>query len=271
VDNAADAVICARLMRARIRADMQYRLSFWLRLASSSAVLFVDAFSTWALVHRFGSIGGWTLWPLAFLLGTVTTSFRLADGLIGGSIERCAELVRTGKLDSMLTRPVGVMWQLMGEGFAIRRVMQFFTVLPIMIVAVTHVDVEWGLGRIGILLLLLVNASVTFACIFVVSNTLSFWSPNTAEVANAFTYGGGTVAEYPIHVMDRWVRLITMSVVPVAFSVYIPSFLILRSVPNPLHITPLQSWLSLLTCIPMTIGARSIWHFALRRYRSTGS
>jgi ABC-2 type transport system permease protein len=268
---AIEALICTRLMRARVKADMQYRLSFWLRITSSSAVLFVDAFSTWVLVRRFGSIGGWTLWPLAFLLGTVTTSFRLADGLIGGSIERCSELVRSGKLDSMLTRPVGVLWQLIGEGFAIRRVMQFFTVLPIMIVALINVDVDWSIARAGVFALLILNATITFASIFVISNTLSFWSPHTAEIANAFTYGGGTVAQYPLHVMDRWVRLITMSVVPVAFAVYLPSFLVLRRVPNPLHVTPLQSWLSMLACIPMALAARTIWRFALRKYRSTGS
>jgi ABC-2 type transport system permease protein len=124
--------------------------------------------------------------------------------------------------------------------------------------------------RVVVFLLMLANATVVFTSIFVITNSLSFWSPGTVEIANAFTYGGSTVAQYPIHVMDRWVRLATVSLIPVAFAAYLPSFLLL-DVPNPLHVTSLESWLSLSAGIPLALLSRHIWFRALRHYRSTGS
>jgi ABC-type uncharacterized transport system permease subunit len=35
---------------------------------------------------------------------------------------------------------------------------------------------------------MLVNATAVFTSVFVIANALSFWSPGTTEVANAFTY-----------------------------------------------------------------------------------
>jgi ABC-2 type transport system permease protein len=120
--------ICLQMMRARAVADMQYRLSFALRLVAVAVALLGDVFAIWAIEHRFGSIGGWSLGPLLFLLGVVLVSFRIADAFVGGAIERCAELVRTGRLDSMMIRPVGVLWQILGDAFAVRRVIQLLTV-----------------------------------------------------------------------------------------------------------------------------------------------
>ncbi len=264
------AAICLRMMRARTTADMQYRLSFWLRVVSAAIAMLGDVFAVWAIQHRFGSIGGWTLSPLLFLVGVVLVSFRLADAFVGGSVERCAELVRTGRLDSIMVRPVGVLWQIIGESFAIRRAIQLFTVTPILLIGIVRVDIDWNPARIAAFVFMMVNATLVFTSVFVITNALSFWSSGTVEIANAFTYGGGTVAQYPIHVMDRWVRMATVSVIPVAFAAYLPSFLLIDA-PNPLNVTPLQSWLSMCAGVPLILLARTIWRNALGHYRSTGS
>jgi ABC-2 type transport system permease protein len=267
----SSAAISGRMMWARTRADMQYRLSFVLRVTAAVLSLLGDLVVIWAFTHRFGSIGGWTLRPLLFTFGTSSLAFRLSDAFLGGAVERCAEVVRNGQLDSMLTRPVGVLWQLMGETFAIRRVMQLLAAVPLFVIGVSANDIEWTWLRIVAMVLMIANGALMFGALFTIVNTLSFWSPTTIEIANAFTYGGQTVAQYPLHVMDRWIRVLTFSVIPVAFAIYLPSFLILTDVPNPMHITSTQSWLSLLVGVPLAFVARWIWRAALRRYRSTGS
>jgi ABC-2 type transport system permease protein len=267
----------ARLMWARTRSDLQYRLSFSLRVGGAVITMLTDVVGLWALEHRFGAIGGWTLWPLLLLYGTASMSFRIGDAFIGGAVEQTAEYVRTGKLDTLLTRPVGVMTQLVGEAFAPRRIGQMLAAVPFFALGLIHCDIEWTPLRVAIAIAMVVNAVIVFTAIFTIANTLSFWSPNTVEVANAFTYGGQTASQYPIHVMDRWVRGITLSIVPVAFAVYLPSFLLLSSsgqsngAPNPLGITTLHSSLSLLACIPLALLAAFIWRTALRTYQSTGS
>jgi ABC-2 type transport system permease protein len=263
--------ITARIMWARTRADMQYRLSFALRIAAGCVSLLGDVFVLWALERRFGSIGGWTIGPLMFLYGTSSLAFRISDAFLGGAVEKSGELVRTGELDSMLTRPVGLLWQLAGEGFAVRRVFQLLSVIPFLVLGLTYSDIDWSLLTVGALMVIVVNATVVFGSIFTIVNTLSFWSPNTTEIGNAFTYGGATAAQFPLHVLDGWIRAITFSVVPVAFPVYVPSFLVLEGVPNPLGINDPQGLLSLLTGIPLALCARVVWRAGVRHYGSTGS
>jgi ABC-2 type transport system permease protein len=258
------------MMRARAVADMQYRLSFWLRIVAAAIALLGDVFAVWALEHRFGSIGGWTFGPLLFLLGVVLVAFRLADAFIGGAVERCAELVRTGRLDSFMVRPVGVLWQILGESFAVRRAIQLLTVTPVLAIGLSTAQIDWSPSRVVAFVLMMVNATAVFASIFVIANTLSFWSPGTTEIANAFTYGGSTAAQYPAHAMDRWVRVGTLSVLPVALTAYVPSYLFLAA-PNPLGVTELQSWLAMFTGVPAVLLARFSWVYGLNHYRSTGS
>jgi ABC-2 type transport system permease protein len=268
------ARILFRLIWAQTRSDMQYRVSFVLRVLGSVLVLLADVALIWMFADRFGSIGGWELDPLLFIYGVSAFAFRLSDAFLGGAIERSAELIRTGKLDAMLTKPAGILLQLIGEGFAIRRVMQLIAVTPFFVIGIVSAPSSWTLGQVGIMVLMTVNATLTFGAIFTIANTLNFWAPTATEVANGFTYGGQTAAQYPLHVLDRWVRVLTLSIVPIAFAVYLPAFLILRggeSVPNPLGVSAWQSWLSLTVGVLTTLLARSVWRAALRRYRSTGS
>ena len=258
------------MMRARQRADMQYRLSFALRLVGAAGQLPLEVVAIWALVHRFGSVGGWTLGPLTFLLGVSGFAFRAADAFIGGSTERCAEMIRTGRLDVLLVRPAGLLWQIMGDAFAVRRLMQLATMIPIAILGIARCGIEWTPLRGFILSAVIVNSAAVFAAIFVLVNCISFWAPTSQEIGNAFTYGGAQMARYPIHIFDGWVRIISITFIPVAVTVYLPSFLLFDA-PNPLGVTWWQSSLALASGVPLVLAASVMWRIAIRHYRSTGS
>ena len=262
--------LCARMMRARQRADMQYRLSFALRLVASSAQQILEFVAVWALVNRFGTIGGWGFGPLLFLLGVSGVAFRVGDAFVGGSIERCAEMIRTGRLDVLLVRPLGLLWQVMGDAFAVRRLMQLATMVPFAVVGVARAGIDWTPLRVLILVVVVVNATMVFTSIFVMVNCLSFWAPTSQEISNAFTYGGAQLAKYPIHLFDGWIRVISISLLPVGVTVYLPSFLLFDA-PNPLGVTWWQSSLALTAGIPLAGAASAVWRFAVNRYQSTGS
>ena len=266
----ASLALCARMMRARQRADMQYRLSFVLRIIAASAQLILEFLAVWALVHRFGTVGGWGFGPLLFLVGVSGVAFRVGDAFVGGSIERCAEMIRTGRLDVLLVRPLGLLWQVMGDAFAVRRLMQLATMVPLAAIGVAQAGIEWTPLRVLILAVVFVNATAVFTSIFVMVNCLSFWAPTSQEIGNAFTYGGAQMAKYPIHLFDGWIRVISISVLPVGVTVYLPSFLLFDA-PNPLGVTWWQSSLALAAGIPLAGAASAVWRFAVSRYQSTGS
>ncbi len=249
---------------------MQYRLSFVLRIVAASAQLLLEFVAVWALVRRFGTVGGWRFGPLLFLLGVSGMTFRLSDAIVGGSVERCAEMVRTGRLDVLLVRPLGLLWQVIGDAFAVRRLMQLATMVPFAVIGVAHAGIHWTPLRALILAVVVVNSTAVFTSVFVIVNCLGFWAPTSQEIGNAFTYGGAQMAKYPIHLFDGWVRVISLSLIPVGVTVYLPSFLLFDA-PNPLGVMWWQSSLALASGMPLAFAASAVWRFAVNHYQSTGS
>ena len=68
-----------RLVGARIRAQMQYKVSFWMDLVGFGLVTGLE-FATIAILYgRFQSIGGWSIAEVALLYGMVSVAFSLAE------------------------------------------------------------------------------------------------------------------------------------------------------------------------------------------------
>jgi len=117
--------IYRRMVGARLRADWQYRTSFFLYLvgqtllAASGFAAVVVVFST---VDR---LAGWSGVEVAFLFGLSGLSFGLAD-FVFSPVEFCAKHIKEGTFDQFLIRPVGAMWQLLATEFALRRVGRIF-------------------------------------------------------------------------------------------------------------------------------------------------
>ena len=69
--------------------------------------------------------------------------------------------------------------------------------------------------------------AVIFFALFVGFSCVQFWTPDATEFANAFTYGGNTLTQYPLtHLPAEVVRALTF-VVPVAFVNWYPCLYIL--------------------------------------------
>src|SRR5260370_839394 len=67
------------------------------------------------------------------------------------------------------------------------------------------------------------GASVSvFAGLIVLRARATFWTIETLEVFNAFTYGGVTAAEYPMTIYASWFRKFFAFVVPRALVTYFP-------------------------------------------------
>ena len=73
--------------------------------------------------------------------------------------------------------------------------------------------------------LMLVAATVIFTAVFIALACIQFWTIDSAEVANAFTYGGNTVTQYPLTVFPSEVLKAMTFVVPLAFVNWYPSLL----------------------------------------------
>ena len=100
--------------------------------------------------------------------------------------------------------------------------------------------------------------------------TLAFWTVESLEAVNIFTYGGEAAAEYPMKVYAGWFRNFLIFVVPVGCVTYLPMLAAMGRA-DPLGA---PDWVLPLAPLPgfAFLGlALFVWRFGVRRYTSTGS
>lgn len=257
------------LAGARVRSELQYRASFASFVVAQAAVTSLDAVVIVVFFQNVNDMGGWTRSEVLYLYAVATVALGIADFVLG-SIEYLPQHVRTGTLDRLLVRPVGVLAQLLAEEFALRRVGRIVQASIVLAIAVATVDTSWTPARVAVAVAGCGGAVLTFGALFVLTSSISFWSPNTQEFANAFTYGGATVGEFPTHVFPSWLRWFFIGVVPAGGAVYLPAMYALDA-PNPLGVPAWVQIASPLVCLPVLAVAAGVWRLGLRRYESTGS
>ena len=261
--------VYAALVRAQIRAQTQYRLSFAFDLLFNVVITFVDTVTILVIFRITPVLGGFDL-PDALLLSALAgIAFALAD-LSVGNIERLPKYVREGLLDTVLVRPLGALSQLIVGDLSIRRIGRIVQGLGVLIVAVVLADVRFTPAVAAMLIIVPLAGAVTFAAIFVTGASLSFWLVEAGEVANAFTYGGRDFTLYPTTVYTGWFRRAFAYGLGFAAVIYFPTLAILGR-PDPLGTPTWLHWVAPGVAVVWCGVAWLAWRTGIRRYRSTGS
>lgn len=260
--------IYAKLYGSRVRSQLQYRLSFALQVVGMLGATFLDFLAILVLFSQLTSIGGWSLWDVAFLYGASYLPFKFADVFVG-KVERLGEWIRTGQMDSLLVRPLGTLGQTLTSDTDLKQIGGIVQAAAVFVVALAHTDVTWTPARLLAMAVMLVSGLVIFCSVWIGTNSAAFWLVNVREATNAFTYGGNFLTQYPLDIFAAWFRRLFAFVIPVAFVNYFPSLFILGK--------PSGTWPSFLrfasplVALLSAIAAALIWRAGIRRYTSTGS
>ena len=175
-----------------------------------------------------------------------------------------------GTLDAMLVRPVPLFVQVCADQFALRRIGRVAQGALVFGWSLTLVDVSWTPARLGVLASLLVFGTLIFGALFVLGAAFQFVSTDGSEAANAFTYGGNTLTQYPLTIYPAEAVKALTFVVPVAFVNWYPALFILDE-PDPFGLPSALQLSSPVAAAVLCLLAALAWHTGVRRYRSTGS
>lgn len=254
---------------ARVRADWQYRVSFVLFTATQFFITLLDFVLIAVLFGQVPRLDGWSLAEVAFLYGLSGVAFCISDVFIS-QVERVGLYVRTGRLDALLVRPLGALFQLSTEEFALRRFGKLLQAALVLVVSIGALDIAWTPARAGVLVMAIASGTVIFSAIWIGGVALTFWAVDAQEVVNSFTYGGNYATQYPLGVLAPWLRRLLTFVVPAAFVSYYPALYILGRDDT----LGLPSWARLMSPVAAVVSsvvARWLWAAGIRHYRSTGS
>ncbi len=257
------------LVGARIRADWQYRTSFLLFLLSQSLISAFDLAVIATLFSQVDLLGGWSGMEVALLFGLGGVAFGLSDLLVS-PVETSSHHIKAGSLDLFLLRPVPTLVHVSASEFALRRAGRMLQPALVLAVALVAAPIRWSPEAVLLVPVAIASGAVIFGAIWVITSSISFWTVESQEVANAFTYGGNLMVQYPLDVLAAWLRRLATFAVPLAFVAYLPAARLL-SRPHPLGLPGALAWASPAVAVAMAGAARAVWGLAIRHYRSTGS
>ncbi len=256
-----------RLISITLRSQMQYRLSFLADVLVTGGQVIIEFVSFAAAFTRFGSIGGWALGEVAFLYGLVEMAFATMDMVFSGfDPSFFSQQIRRGTFDQFLLRPASLTLQVFGSEFIARRLGRVGQGALVFALALYLHPVQWTPGKLLYFPLVYLSTFAFFGGLFVVGATFCFWTVESLEAMNIFTYGGSAMLSYPMHIYPEWLQRFFTFIIPGALLVYYPALYFLdKPYPAPLpFLAPLAGFgfLGL---------ALAFWQFGIRKYTSTGT
>jgi len=265
----AQLQVWRHLVGAKIRSGWQYRGSFWLFLLSQFLVMCLDFGVILAIFTKVDSLGGWSATEVALLYGLSGVAFGMADTFIS-AVENATTHIKAGTFDLFLLRPVSPLLHLTASEFELRRIGRVIQPAIVLVGALALVDTDWTAARVALVPITVAAGTVIFSAVWVATSALAFWTVESQEMGNAFTYGGNLATQYPLDVLGEWLRHLFTFVFPLAFVAYLPASEIVGK-PTPLDLPDWAVWASPIVAPLAGLVALAIWRTAIRHHQSTGS
>lgn len=259
-----------RLIRMQLRAQAQYKLNLLIDIVTNLLVTATEFLAVVIVFGPFPTLLGWHAGEVVLLYGMASVSFGLAE-LIGAGIDAFPEMIRRGEFDRVLLRPAGVLLQVVGSDFRLRRLGRiaqgiFALGLALHLLPAFH----WTPAKLALLPLAIASGAAIFVAILVLGATLCFWTVETTELVNILTYGGREMLSWPMNIYTQAMQRFFLFVIPLAFGSYVPTCYLLDR-PLPFGLPGVAAFASPLIAVVFALVAWSIWNVGVRHYQSTGS
>ena len=249
---------------ASLKRMMEYRVDCLVGMVSQISFQIIELVFIWIIFQHTDNIAGWNFEQLLLLYGIMMLSISITDLLFDSTYDIGKRLIRKGKFDTILLRPVHPLISVLGES-------ETSTALGYMILSIVLIVSMLIKLHISITVLLIIKilyfgilGGFIIGGIQTIFSIAGFWTYKSNEVVWS-VFQLHKLAEYPIEIYNRFIRILITIILPFAFASYYPALDYLEIEQNYIiYIVPLIT-------IIIWIVAVSIWNWALKKYRSTGN
>ncbi len=256
-------ILYGYFLRLRIKTLLSYRLDFIIG-ALASAVMQTSTFlALFFILRQVGTIDGWTLPELQLLYGSLIMSLAL-NHMFADNLWSLTHLVRSGKFDTLLTRPIHPLFHLLAERFNHVGIGDFAcgSVLVALVVPdLPSVFAGWSL----VYWLVSVLAG---GCIFFSLNLLcsvsAFWLLDSVTITRV-VFDNHQFAKYPLTIFPYVLYALLTFLLPYGLAAFHPIAWLLG---KP---AALPALVPLVGALTLTVVSVALWCQTLPRYTSTGS
>jgi len=254
------------MLRNSLIREMSFKANFVLWLIVEILWFVGQIFFFGIIFGQVDRIGDWSKWEVVLLVGTHQIIAQLFQAFFFMNISNIPELVRTGKLDSLLVLPMDSQFAVSTKQFGLDSILNALLGGAVVIVSLVQLQIVPGIGFVLLYLVALAFGVAIHYSIMLTLAAISFWIIR----AQGLVYGYFNflhIARYPDVIFPQIFRFVFGWIIPVIIVANIPARLLIKPLGQPaalmLHLT--IAGLGAL-CI-----SRVFWRFALRRYSSASS
>src|SRR5436853_3145151 len=211
-------------------------------------------------------IGDWTKWEVVLLIGTHQMIAQIFQGFFFVNIANIPELVRTGKLDSLLVLPIDSQFAVSTKQFGLDSMINAALGGVVVCVSLARLGIVPNALSVLLYLVALVFGVAVHYSIMLGLAAVSFWIVRAQGLVYGY-FNFLNIARYPDAIFPRLFKFIFSWIVPVVVVSNVPARILAKSLDQP-------SWLMFKLVVASTVIfclSRAFWSFALRRYSSASS
>lgn len=252
-----------------LRARAEYRVGFSLGLFSNFYCYFITYCTYWVLVKGVGTVDGWNFSDLSILYGLSLLTYAISGTLIWYTVYHLEEMITKGELDTYLTRPLGVMEQMIFQRFGDTFLGQIVVSALFLAVAFFTQANKITFVRGVYLVLSMIGGTLIQMGGMIFVGALSFWMKRSSALGGMFYYDFRNVTQYPLSIFPKWIQIFLTFVLPWAFINYYPALILTNKVQNNFE-------LAMGLLVPVVGGiffgvSLKVFNWGLRNYSGAGS
>jgi ABC-2 type transport system permease protein len=255
------------LVRTSLRSQLRYRLSLSFNVFGYFVIFWSEFLSIWILFAHFGTLAGWSMEEVLVCYGLAHLSFACSEFFTRG-FEFLADLARAGDYDRYLLRPVSTAVQLAGYEFALHRLGRVAQALIVMVYGMVRLGPRVTPAGLLLLLWAFLGGSALFCGLFILQGAAGMKTLQNIEAFNILTNGGPEMAQFPMSIYPRPLRLLFTFLIPLAGVVYYPALSFLH---KPAEVPLFVGWLTPVGGIAFLLLALFAFRQVEKSYLSTGS
>lgn len=249
---------------ASIKKMMEYRVDCLVGMISQIAFQIIELIFIWIIFQNTDNIAGWTFEHLLLLYGVMMLAISVTDLLFDSTYDIGKRLIRKGKFDTILLRPVHPLISVLGESETSTALGYIVLSIVLIVSMLIKLQISITFSLIIKIIYFGILGGFIIGGIQTIFSITGFWTYKSNEVVWS-VFQLHKLAEYPIEIYNKFIRIIITFILPFAFASYYPTLdYLIGDQTSLIFIVPL-------IVVVIWIIAIILWNWALKKYRSTGN
>jgi ABC-2 type transport system permease protein len=254
------------MLRNSLIRSMSFKVNFLLWMVVE-VLWFVGQIVFFSIIFaNVDHIGDWSKWEVVLLVGTHQIIAQIFQAFFFVNIANIPELVRTGKLDSVLVLPIDSQFAVSSKQFELDSIINAIVGAVIVILSLSNLHLVPSPVAVLLYFVALMFGVAVHYSIMLTLAAVSFWIVRAQGLVYGY-FNFLNIARYPDVIFPKLFRFIFGWIIPVVIIANIPARLLIKPLGQPLL---LVAHLAIASMIVFWLS-RLFWRFALSHYSSASS